>query len=155
MSDEADRIAAYTRLVRECQPDLEPKITATELETIVRNNARSSWTANTAITLGTVIRPATRNGHYYIATEEGTTGSTEPTFPTNVADTVTDGTVEWTEHAVDTGTTVDIRSAAREVWALKMTKAVEMIQSSDSGSEQMIFQHCEEMYYKYQTPMIA
>ena len=41
------------------------------------------------------VYPITRNGHKYVATTTGTTGGTEPTWPTVVGNTVVDGGVTW------------------------------------------------------------
>ena len=59
------------------------------------------WTASTAITAGEVVVPTTMNGHLYICTTAGTTGTTQPTWPTTSGGTVTDGTVVWTEMTPD------------------------------------------------------
>jgi hypothetical protein len=51
---------------------------------------------NTAYTLGQLVTPLTPNGYAYEATAAGTThASNEPTWPTVVGKTVTDGTVTW------------------------------------------------------------
>lgn len=57
----------------------------------------ATWVATTAATLGTLKKPTVSNGHYYRATTGGTTGGTQPTWPTTANATVTDGTVVWTE----------------------------------------------------------
>lgn len=54
------------------------------------------WAATTAKTLNSFVVPATPNGHYYRCTVAGTTGSSNPTWPTN-GTTVTDGTVTWVD----------------------------------------------------------
>lgn len=56
-----------------------------------------TWEATTAAALGTLKKPTVSNGHYYRATTGGTTGGTQPTWPTTTGATVTDGTVVWTE----------------------------------------------------------
>lgn len=53
------------------------------------------WTAATSYSAGDVVRPTTRNGYVYVCTAEGTSGSSEPTWPVTVGATVTDGTVTW------------------------------------------------------------
>jgi hypothetical protein len=54
------------------------------------------WVASTAYNLGDVTRPVTANSHLYQCTTAGTTGSSQPTWPTS-AGTVTDGTAVWTD----------------------------------------------------------
>lgn len=62
-----------------------------------------AWQASTAYALGQPVLPVTQNGHLYWASTAGTSGSTQPTWPTN-GGTVTDGTVVWT----DLGTTATL-----------------------------------------------
>lgn len=54
----------------------------------------AAWAASTAYAVGDTVQPTTANGYYYRATVAGTTGTTEPTWPTS-ADTVSDGGVTW------------------------------------------------------------
>jgi len=64
------------------------------------NNLRSGWQESTAYRPNSVIIPtvSNSNGHYYKCTTEetGTSGSTEPEWPTAPDETVTDGGVKWT-----------------------------------------------------------
>lgn len=55
------------------------------------------WTANTAYNSGSYVipTPAKETGLWYKATGSGTSGSSEPTWPETLGDTVTDGTVTW------------------------------------------------------------
>ncbi|MBF0213051.1 MAG: hypothetical protein HQM00_05725 [Magnetococcales bacterium] len=55
----------------------------------------SAWASTTAKVLGEIVKPGTGT-HFYKVTTAGTTGGTEPTWPTN-GTTVTDGTVVWTD----------------------------------------------------------
>jgi hypothetical protein len=55
-----------------------------------------NWTSLTALSSGAIRSPTTGNGYYYEVTTAGTTGATEPTWPTPEGTTVTDGTVVWT-----------------------------------------------------------
>lgn len=54
------------------------------------------WQASTAYSLGDKVNPAATNGYYYKCTTAGTSGGTEPTWPTANGGTVSDGTVVWT-----------------------------------------------------------
>lgn len=53
------------------------------------------WQANRSYSAGTLIRPTTDNYRLYKAIQAGISGSTEPTWPTQLLQTVTDGTVIW------------------------------------------------------------
>ena len=57
----------------------------------------SAWGATATITLNAYRIPTVANGRFYKATTGGTTGSTQPTWPTTSGATVTDGTVVWTD----------------------------------------------------------
>lgn len=58
-------------------------------------NGAATWTASTAYSVGALAYPTTKNGFVYECTVAGTSGATEPTWPTTEGDTVTDGTVTW------------------------------------------------------------
>lgn len=58
---------------------------------------RGYWAASTAYSVGDYVLPTAPNGHMYKCTTAGTSGSTQPTWPTTNNGTVTDGTVVWTE----------------------------------------------------------
>lgn len=63
----------------------------------------STWLATTAYTVGNLVVPTTFNslsgsvGRIFKCTTAGTSGSTQPTWPTTAGGTVTDGSVTWTE----------------------------------------------------------
>lgn len=54
-----------------------------------------TWSASTALTAGTRITPSAPTNKLYTASA-GTTGTTEPTWPTTVGGTVVSGTVTFT-----------------------------------------------------------
>jgi hypothetical protein len=60
--------------------------------------SKPAWVASTSYALGNLIMPTStnENGIYYECTTAGTSGSTEPTWPTAIGNTVTDGTAAWT-----------------------------------------------------------
>ena len=61
------------------------------------HNITGVWLASTAYTVGQYAVPTTSNGRLYRVTTAGTSGATQPTWPTTAGGTVTDGTVVWTE----------------------------------------------------------
>jgi hypothetical protein len=65
----------------------------------------TAWTALNAVTLNEFRRPTVSNGRRYYASVGGTTGATEPTWPTTNGGTVVDGTVTWTESGREGGST--------------------------------------------------
>jgi prepilin-type N-terminal cleavage/methylation domain-containing protein len=56
----------------------------------------STWQPTRAYGLGAVVLPTVANGFTYICSDDGTSAATQPTWPTTVGNTVTDGTVTWT-----------------------------------------------------------
>lgn len=61
----------------------------------VANSWATTRAASTSYTVGDVVRPAAANGFLYRATNSGATGSSLPTYPTTLGQTVTDGAVTW------------------------------------------------------------
>lgn len=56
----------------------------------------SKWQASTAYSLNTYGYPTRPNGKAYKVTTAGTSGTTEPVWPTTLTQTVNDGTAVWT-----------------------------------------------------------
>lgn len=62
-------------------------------------DAASAWQASTAYAVGDYVIPSTPNTYWYkvfASGDEGTSDSSEPTWPTTAGATVTDGGVTWT-----------------------------------------------------------
>ena len=56
-----------------------------------------AWSASTSYAIGSAVRPSVdRNGFTYQCTTAGTSGASEPVWPTTAGQTVTDGSVVWT-----------------------------------------------------------
>lgn len=60
--------------------------------------AVTAWAASTAFSVGDIRRATTvqATGLWFRCTTAGTSGSSEPSWPTEAGNTATDGTVEWT-----------------------------------------------------------
>ncbi|MBU1349393.1 hypothetical protein KJ781_04975 [Patescibacteria group bacterium] len=61
----------------------------------------SAWVASTAYVLGNFVVPSTHNGYIYECTTAGSSGTTEPVWPTVVGNTIADNTVVWTCRGID------------------------------------------------------
>lgn len=59
------------------------------------NAAHGLWATSTAKAVGDVVRASVLANYEYVCIQAGTTGTTEPIWPTTVGATVTDGTVIW------------------------------------------------------------
>jgi len=59
--------------------------------------AFSTWTASVSYSVNSIIEPTSSNGHYYKAIQPGTSGTSQPTFPTGTGQEVADGQVIWRE----------------------------------------------------------
>ena len=63
-----------------------PKLTSTA----------ATWVKDTEYSLNDMIIPVTPNNYYYICTTAGTSNSSEPTWTTDIGDTISDNDVVWT-----------------------------------------------------------
>lgn len=72
------------------------------------------WQSNTSYSVGYKILSTVNNGHYYTCAIAGTSGNTEPTWPTSEGASVNDGTVKWQEKSTITDNDVSwIRTGAQ------------------------------------------
>jgi hypothetical protein len=62
----------------------------------VKDMTATTWAASTAYSLGDYVKPTSENGYCYECTTAGTSGASEPTWPTTPGQTVADNTVIWT-----------------------------------------------------------
>lgn len=60
-----------------------------------------TWESGRVYVVGEIVTPTTANAHKYRITTAGTSGATEPTWPTVSGGTVANGTVVFTEHGAD------------------------------------------------------
>jgi hypothetical protein len=139
-------------LMRKSDYAAEPVLDEFDLNTILDNNKHGKmWAADTAFAYDDRVIPLTRNGHVYRVTEAGTTGATEPVWPTEYGDTLIDGSVTFEEYAEHMGSIYDIRGAIHEAFLLKASKATE----TNSGDETALFKNAEEMARKYAPVLIG
>lgn len=72
----------------------------------------TAWAASTAYAVGDIVHPLVTNGHLYIVTVAGTSGSSAPSWPTVHRAGVTDNTCQWAEF----GTNIVAFDAADAAW---------------------------------------
>lgn len=113
----------------------------------------SGWVASTAYALGAQRVPLARNGHYYEVTTAGTSGATEPAWPTTQGATVADGTVTWTERGrAYWAPTWDLAWAAAEGWRRKQGQVADAYNLADTGqslSRGDLLTHFKQMERSY------
>lgn len=82
--------------------------------------AVAAWASSTAFSVGDIRRASTvqPSGLWFRCTTAGTSGSTQPSWPTDVGSTVTDGTVVWTA----------IASAYEELAVLNPSAIIELFE---------------------------
>jgi hypothetical protein len=62
----------------------------------------AAWKPQQVYAAGAYVQPVPPNGHTYACTVAGTSGATQPAFPTADKATVADGSVTWTEQTAKT-----------------------------------------------------
>lgn len=95
-------------------------------------NAQASyavWSAGAAFAVNAVVIPSTQNGFAFKATVAGTSGGTEPGWPTTLGETVSDGGVTWQAieqygyHSIGENTLYENvlgdRSVSAQAWRVK------------------------------------
>jgi len=92
--------------------------------------ASIQWTATMAYALGTLVDGD--NGHTYIATTAGTSGGTQPVWPTGTGATIADGSVVWQEQ-----TTYPTNYASMQTLATYLVAAY--LQARDQAMRAKVF----------------
>jgi hypothetical protein len=134
---------AKERLSFEIQAALPPVVADADLEAILAKVKRAAvWATGTVYAVNDVVIPATENGMRYVVTRAGTSGATEPSWPTRTRGTVADGTATLQE-AGSQYDLWDMDEAIHEGWKLKKAMAVVYIGGEDGLSD--VYEHCAEM----------
>jgi len=99
--------------------------------------AVAAWSAGTAFSVGDIRRPITNKGTglFFRCTKAGTSGGSEPNFPSNIGDTVEEGTCRWT----------GIASAFEELAKISPSAIIELFElrldSALHGSNDIYYWH--------------
>ena len=165
-------VEVRARLVDMVAATVFPTLTDDQVNRLLRNARKqdkygwrpswdTEWQPNHVYAVNDVIVPTTRNAHTYIVSDPGTSGATEPVWPTDPQSTVTLDGVEYTEItdmlAIWWGRW-DLNAAAAEGWRIK---AGLVSNRHDFGSNQgnynpsQIFEHCNQMAAMYAAKTIG
>lgn len=167
--------AAETIVKRNVDFDNAPELTDTDISALVLSTARATvWVALTAYDYGARVVPTTRAGYVFTASQAGTSGSTEPVWPTLYGgaslwdvrwphvDTfnagVTDGTVEWAASTPDFSELYDVDAATREAWLLRAGRAAQEFDTAADGTSlrlSQVYEHYLAMADKYRSVSLA
>jgi hypothetical protein len=133
---------------------IDPVLTNDEIDTLLAQHAYATafatWKATTAYVVGDTVIPSPRNGHYYKVTVAGTSGASQPAFPTTSGGTVTDGGVTWAE--VATTPAYNLNRAAADGWRWKAAKVANRYTMSDATqrlNRSDLTKHCLLMARQY------
>ena len=97
-----NRLLLFTKVTKRFEDD-------GEIHFFVPTISGQTWVAATAYALLDYVQPTTPNNNFtYRCTTAGTSGGSEPTFPTTAGGTVNDNTVVWTAVAPDYEYALDV-----------------------------------------------
>lgn len=125
-------------------------------------DAYVEWTAGTAYAVGDTVVPEPRNGHYYTCTVAGTSGASQPTWPTDDGDTVAESGLSrptWEESGSAPWVwtwALNIGAAMGWGWkAGKVSKNFDIQAGKDGLKLSDVFKHCVEMKKLYSSGAAA
>ena len=154
------------------QPDVAPTLATGEVELeIDRSRLASTWTINTAYSIGDVVVPEIRNGHSYECLQPGTSQASARTYTewsvysgAVIGDGSSDPQLIWQEVGTDrfnpgifqAETNIyDINRAAKALARIKMRRCAQFIQDGDVSYQQM-YDHWKEqveMFRPFRRPI--
>jgi hypothetical protein len=121
----------------------------------VRNLLNTTWSPGAGYLLNSLVTPRSSNGHGYICTVAGTSGTTEPAWPTTLGSTVSDGGVTtWKDigavFAVDplgvwSGLTANLGGGTVPRVGLNAITSATLADQVFRGGDDLIFVRPEEM----------
>jgi hypothetical protein len=132
--------AAIAEVKRRAQVTVAPVIADEDITAILSEYQLASiWENAHLYVVGEEILPTTRNGHRYRCIVGGTSGATEPTFPTDLGGRVAEGTgnpkLTWQEVGGDYDNVFDIRGLTYAILDLKVKRcAIAVDQKTPVGS---------------------
>lgn len=160
-TDTTDREDALIRLKRNIQPDAQPALLDDEVEALLDEHKLATfWTASAAYLVGDVVIPLTRNGRRYRCIKAGTSGTTEPNWPTTENAKIGDGTgtLQWQEDGLEYKNIFDIRAASYAGCLLHQAKAAPLhdIRSNLTDySQSQVYEHWGDVAKRFAPARVA
>lgn len=158
---ETDLEAAIVEVTALAAPNIAPTVDQCyDLRaTIIRHQRCSFWAATTSYNVGDVVMPVLPNGHRYIATEAGASGTVEPGWPESRYSSIAEeGTLIWKEDGPDYWNIFDIEWSVHDVWMHKAGQASAQVDTTLAGGASagtftvncsQMFNHCIVMAQRY------
>lgn len=165
-----DPAEAQQRLERMCAYDQDPALGESEIADLLELSKRpdkwgnspknteattNEWAAATAYGVGEVIRPTSGTGRFLRCVYPGTSGSSEPSWPsdtTRLGGRLGDNTVIWESAGTTWEPNWDLNAGAAEGWLLKAGKASGRYKFATDGqtfNRSEVIANCFEMEARY------
>lgn len=117
----------------------------------------SAWETETAYLVGATVTASTPADRWWLCVSPGTSGSTEPDWPSlgglpRGQSTVTDGTVTWLDAGSEWAPTWDLNYAAELAWEQKAAKAAGRFDFTTDGQtfrRAQVLANCERMAARF------
>lgn len=150
--------------------DAAPALTSAQVTLLVRAARRADsdgvepttydeWSASTAYAVGDRVYPTVRNGFVYeVTASDGTSGTTEPTWPTVAGGTETADGVTYEAVTDPWAGTYDLNAAAAEGWRWKAAKVAGAFSFSTDGqsfNRAEMARACQEMARTYRNRVVG
>jgi hypothetical protein len=138
-ADAIGRVALYSQAAQY------PAVSTTDIGIILDEHERfETWTASTVYAIGDRVVPSIPNGRVYECRQAGTSGTTEPEWPSTWGWTwegflLTEGTsnpqLAWVDMGPANVERYDVRTATRAVWLLKAGLVATEIDAKEGPSD--------------------
>ncbi len=159
MSDATEREEALALLIDWAEPSVSPTLTfegeGNELEAILdRHRVAVTWSSGIEIKAGQVIRPTTSHSRWFRAKTGGTTGASEPSWPSNGNSSFFDNDILFEDGGEAGESIYDVRAAAWEAWDKKARKSSKF-PSMTGTNVATIHDHCVQMRDSFRIALVA
>ena len=145
-----------------------PQMSTTDIGSILDSFSRfTTWTASTTYAVGDRIVPTTPNGRVYECRQAGTSGTTQPDFPTTwgwawegylLTEGASNPQLAWVDMGPANVERYDVRTATRQAWLIKASRVAADIDAKEGTSDvklSQLMQNCLTMADKFRPVVFA